>query len=248
MEQATPRIAPFVPSGVFGGKSPNGVNKEQRAFPLTPFVLSLSKGECGELEVPRERLPSFSRQMHAFVHQSTRNNPRPEQQKSTIRSPLSPFDRLRTNGAKGSAPYSISTCVAIFLSAATCTLATAAPGIAQAQAAIPDHPAGRLFFTQAERDLLDRGISVVGNAAKPLAGGDTPRFDGMLSTKGHKPVLWVNGRMLGPDENKVGEFTIEQLAGQTLTIRDKKRSVALKPGQRFDAAKGAVRETGGGAP
>jgi len=45
-------LNPFVLSGVFGGKSPKGVGKEQHTLPLNPFVLSLSKGECREFRYP----------------------------------------------------------------------------------------------------------------------------------------------------------------------------------------------------
>jgi len=42
---------------VVGEKSPKGVGKEQDTLPLNPFVMSLSKGECGEFRHPASLFP-----------------------------------------------------------------------------------------------------------------------------------------------------------------------------------------------
>lgn len=106
-------------------------------------------------------------------------------------------------------------------------LAEANPAIAPA--ALPDAPAGRLFFTPEERNMLDRG----GPAAVAAMGtAKVSRFDGMLGTRDRKPILWVNGQLV--TGNKAGEYTIESLVGQTLTLSKGKKTIRLKPGQRID--------------
>jgi len=66
-EQRAFPLDPFVLSGVLGGKSPNGVGKEPPTLPLNPFVLSLSKGECREPRHPISLFPPISCQMHAHI-------------------------------------------------------------------------------------------------------------------------------------------------------------------------------------
>ncbi len=132
-------------------------------------------------------------------------------------------------------------------------VAIAAPGPVAAQAARAAEPAGRLFFTPAQRASLDVARSQRARAAlatekteqdaAPVA--QTITYGGMVRRSDGKSTVWFNNQPVNDRESLGGAAIVGRVRADgsvTLQVPQTGRSVNLKPGQSVELLSGAVEE------
>jgi hypothetical protein len=110
--------------------------------------------------------------------------------------------------------------------------------------AIPGTAIGRLFFTAAERDELDRLRAGIQDGDE-LGGARTLRLDGVLSQSGQLPLIWVNGKRYVGRDVAGASLSARPLNASTIVVSlppPDPRNMRLQVGQTLDPAGGNLRE------
>jgi hypothetical protein len=109
----------------------------------------------------------------------------------------------------------------------------------------PGADLGRLFFTPAERNELDRIRIGISDNADPTVNNRTLRLDGVVQKNGQAPLLWVNGRRYKGTEIGGATLNPSTLNASTVAVSlppPDPRDMKLKVGQTLDPAGGNLRE------
>ena len=114
-------------------------------------------------------------------------------------------------------------------------------------------PVGRLFFTPAQRALLDVArsrrarttLSTEGTeeTAAPLA--QTITYGGMVRRDDGKSTVWINGRPVNDNDTAGGASIVGRVrpdGSVSLQVPQSGRSVELKPGQSIELLSGTIEE------
>ncbi|WP_374355328.1 hypothetical protein [Chitinimonas sp.] len=102
-------------------------------------------------------------------------------------------------------------------------------------------PIGRLFFSQAERDELDR-IRV---GIESADSGRDIRLDGIVLRHGKPPIVWVNGKRFRGGSVAGASVQATGLDASTMVVTlppPDPRNVRIRVGQTLDPAGGNLRE------
>ena len=103
---------------------------------------------------------------------------------------------------------------------------------------------GRLFFSAAERERLERERNLPLAAAQP-AGPAAPErvvISGLISRTGRPPLPVINGRILAPGEDLSGLRVSGQADGRVRISRANGPAILARPGQTVDLATGETWE------
>ena len=135
-----------------------------------------------------------------------------------------------------------------------CALAAiAAPGLVAAQAARTAEPAGRLFFTPAQRAALDvartqRARAMLSNEKTEQEAAPVPQtitYGGVVRRSDGKSTAWFNNQPVNDREPLGGAAIVGRVrpdGSVTLQVLQSGRSVSLKPGQSVELLSGAIEE------
>ena len=132
-------------------------------------------------------------------------------------------------------------------------VAIAAPGLVAAQAARAAEPAGRLFFTPAQRAALDvartqRARAMLSNEKTEQEAAPVPQtiiYGGVVQRSDGKSTAWFNNQPVNDREPLGGAAIVGRVRSDgsvTLQVMQSGRSVSLKPGQSVELLSGAVEE------
>jgi hypothetical protein len=132
-------------------------------------------------------------------------------------------------------------------------VAIAAPGSVAAQAARAAEPAGRLFFTPAQRAALDVArtqraratLSTEKNEQEAAPVPQTITYGGVVQRSDGKSTVWFNNQPVNDREALGGAAIVGRVrpdGSVTLQVMQSGRSVSLKPGQSVELLSGAVEE------
>jgi len=132
-------------------------------------------------------------------------------------------------------------------------VAIAAPGVVAAQAAGAAEPAGRLFFTPAQRASLDvartqRARATLSNEKTEQEAAPVPQtitYGGVVRRSDGKSTAWFNNQPVNDREPLGGAAIVGRVrpdGSVTLQVLQSGRSVSLKPGQSVELLSGAVEE------
>jgi len=132
-------------------------------------------------------------------------------------------------------------------------VAIAAPGLVAAQAARAAEPAGRLFFTPAQRAALDvartqRARAMLSNEKTEQEAAPVPQtiiYGGVVQRSDGKSTAWFNNQPVNDREPLGGAAIVGRVrpdGSVTLQVMQSGRSVSLKPGQSVELLSGAVEE------
>lgn len=103
---------------------------------------------------------------------------------------------------------------------------------------------GRLFFTAAERERLERERNLPQAATQPAgpAGPERVVISGLISRTGRPPLPVINGRILAPGEDLSGLRVSGQADGRVRISSANGPAILARPGQTVDLATGETWE------
>ena len=117
-------------------------------------------------------------------------------------------------------------------------------------ATVSAEPLGRLFFTPAQRNMLDAGKQVAVSRKAAPTGPRAAMLNGVVTRSDGESTIWVNGDAV----SRMGSQAVNATASATdpaaarVELQGTRGRVKLKVGQRFDRSTGKVEESYESAP
>jgi len=111
-------------------------------------------------------------------------------------------------------------------------------------------PLGRLFFTPAQRNMLDAGKQVAVTRKATPSGPRAAVLNGVVTRSDGESTIWVNGdavTRVGSQAVKASASAADPAAAR-VELPGARGRVKLKVGQRFDRSTGTVQESYESAP
>ena len=111
-------------------------------------------------------------------------------------------------------------------------------------------PLGRLFFTPAQRNMLDAGKQVAVPRKAAPSGPRAAMLNGVVTRSDGESTIWVNGdavSRMGSQAVNASASAADPAAAR-VELQGTKGRVKLKVGQRFDRSTGKVEESYESAP
>ena len=106
-------------------------------------------------------------------------------------------------------------------------------------------PLGRLFFTPAQRSMLDAGKQLATPRKAAPSGPLAAKLNGVVTRSDGESTVWVNGHAVGGDGTPAvnASASASDPAAARVELRGARNPVRLRVGQSFDRSTGKVVES-----